>query len=150
MMTNDLILLYCLFGPMALFCLIVLGMALYREIMEKRKSYNVFFDDIRTLDMVYPGQEEKFDFVVRTIDEFKEMIELYGIPSFVSFDHDLGLNKDGSPAEVYEVIKWIVYEKELDISEMDFAIHSDNPVGAENIESLLNNWKKELKRRKNE
>lgn len=114
----------------------------------ENSGYKIFFDDIRTVEMVYgPGKNEEFE-VVRNVEDFKELIEERGIPSFISFDHDLGLDSDGNIAEdAYDAVKWMVYDKEYDLRYMQFGVHSDNPVGAENIMKLIRNWNKELHKR---
>lgn len=113
-----------------------------------KKGYKVFFDDIRTIDMVYDSSMNSEFIIVRNANDFKSLIQKRGIPDFVSFDHDLGEDENGNIAEdVYDVVKWMVYDKEYDLRNMKFAIHSDNPVGRKNIESLINNWNKELDRR---
>lgn len=75
---------------------------------------------------------------VYTFDEFTEFITQNGLPDFISFDHDLGEGKTG-----YDCAKWLVefcLDNQLPLPE--FVVHSQNPVGKENIESLLNNFKK--------
>lgn len=139
---------YIIFGGMSLFSMIVLIFAFIQETIMERQKYKIFFDDIRTVDMVYgPGRESEFE-VVRNVNDFKALIEERGIPEYISFDHDLGLDEYGNLAEdAYDAVKWMVYEKEYDLREMDFGVHSDNPVGADSIMSLIRNWNKELHRR---
>jgi hypothetical protein len=58
------------------------------------------------------------------------------------------LDENGEIAEnAYDAVKWMVYEKEYDLREMEFGVHSDNPVGADSILCLIRNWNKELFRR---
>ena len=106
----------------------------------------LFLDDIRTIEMVYDKSEEsKFD-IVRTYDEFVQYIISNGLPNFISFDNDLGLDKHGNVApDGYAAAKWLVYESELDLINLEFKVHSANPVAAEQIKGLLNNYKKHLK-----
>jgi hypothetical protein len=127
--------------------LVIVSAALI-EVFGKKKGYKVFFDDLRTVDMVYDSSMESEFIVVRNVKDFKKLIQEKGIPDFVSFDHDLGEDEFGNIAEdVYDAVKWMVYVKEYDLRKMDFVVHSDNPVGAKNIESLINNWNRELDRR---
>lgn len=56
----------------------------------------------------------------------------YGDYITIDFDHDLGLDKSG-----YDVAKWIV---EHNIQNLDFLIHSMNPVGRANISQLLTHY----------
>lgn len=93
----------------------------------------MFIDDIRnpiTNDWI----------VIRNSYDAIKFIEENGMVDFISFDHDLG-GDDTSMIFVH----WLI-EKDLDediIKEMfGFAIHSANPVGAQNIHSLLSNYLK--------
>jgi len=71
---------------------------------------------------------------------FVAHITEYGLPDFISFDHDLGLEESG-----YDCTKWLVdycldHQQQLP----DFAVHSQNPVGKENIQRLLENFVKKV------
>ncbi|GAB5526168.1 MAG: hypothetical protein Roseis2KO_40400 [Roseivirga sp.] len=58
----------------------------------------LFLDDIRTIDMVYPTEQvPEFD-LVRSYEDFVSYIEENGLPDFISFDNDLGLDNDGNLA----------------------------------------------------
>jgi len=90
----------------------------------------LYLDDLRPTPS---GFERVYDY-----EEFTEFISQNGLPDFISFDHDLGLGKTG-----YDCAKWLVefcLDKNLILPE--FQVHSQNPVGKENIETLLNNFKK--------
>ena len=77
--------------------------------------------------------------VVRSYKSAIAWIERYGFPSFISFDHDLGLES----LTGYDIAKWIV-EYDLDHDVIDkrfqFYVHSQNPIGKMNIENLLNSY----------
>jgi len=106
----------------------------------------LFLDDIRTIDMVYdPSREAEFD-IVRTYDDFVDYIKQNGLPEFISFDNDLGLDKSGQHVapDGYAAAKWLVYESGLDLRPLKFHVHSANPVAARQIEGLLNNYIKHL------
>ncbi len=123
-------------------------------------SYNLFLDDIRT-----PGSTAsyspvadkdlylKLDWkIVRNYDEFVNLITLKGLPSLISFDHDLAeahydpstwkenfsyLEKTG-----YDCAKWLItYCMDNNLKLPEFKVHSMNPVGKENIKQLLFNFK---------
>ena len=93
----------------------------------------LYLDDIRvtTDDSV----------LVKTVQEAKSYILKNGMPSFISFDHDLGENQSTG----FDLAKWIV-EQDLDQQglfipdDFTFRVHSQNPVGGRNIEMLLNNY----------
>ncbi len=101
----------------------------------------LFLDDIRTIAMVYPNAGEyEFD-IVRTYDDFVAYIKDKGLPPMISFDNDLGLDEKGAVApDGYAAAKWLVYESGLDLRELKFKVHSANPVAAEQIRGLLNNY----------
>ncbi len=106
----------------------------------------LFLDDVRTIDMVYDkSMESEFD-IVRTYSAFVDYVKANGLPNYISFDNDLGLGKDGRVApDGLAAAKWLVYESGLDIRNLEFKVHSANPVAAEQIKGLLNNYIKHLK-----
>jgi hypothetical protein len=67
----------------------------------------------------------------------------YGLPYQISFDHDLG-----SPQNMtgYDFAKWLcayIEDYELDFPEdFEYHIHSQNPVGAENIRAFMESFKR--------
>lgn len=98
--------------------------------------YKMYIDDIRV-----PSKNDYV--VVRSVEEAIEYIENYGMPVYISFDHDLG---DNVPSG-YDFAKWIV-ESDLDKKiilpkKFSFNVHSANPVGAANIEGLLTGYLKQ-------
>lgn len=105
----------------------------------------LFLDDLRTVDMVYPSSmTTEFD-VVRSYEAFVNYIEQHGLPEFISFDNDLGLDAYGQVApDGYAAAKWLVYDSGLDLKKLKFAVHSANPVAAEQIKGLLNNYLRHL------
>lgn len=81
---------------------------------------------------------------VKTFNGFVSHIKFKGIPDMISFDHDLGEIKSG-----YDCAKWLVdYCLDNKIPVPKFGVHSANPVGAENIRMLLNNYSKFLDEQK--
>ena len=70
-------------------------------------------------------------------EEFVAYLQRYGLPDFISFDHDLGEGLSG-----YDCAKYLVdYCLDHQLALPAFAVHSQNPVGKENIERLLRNFK---------
>lgn len=93
----------------------------------------LYLDDIRPIPFGFVG--------VRSYSEFVTFIEQNGLPDFISFDHDLGEEKTG-----YDCAKMLVeYCLDRQITLPYFAVHSQNPVGKQNIESLLGNFRKQQK-----
>lgn len=102
--------------------------------------------------------------VVKSYDEFVSYIERNGLPNLISFDHDLAdehyedllsdenflkgdqkiiLKYDAYKEKTgYEAAKWLIdYCLEHNEPLPDFLVHTMNPVGRKNIESLLTNFK---------
>lgn len=106
----------------------------------------LFLDDIRTIEMVYDkSMESEFD-IVRTYEDFVDYIKSNGLPEFISFDNDLGLDLNGQVApDGYAAAKWLVYESGCDLTNFRFAVHSANPVAAKQIHGLLTNYIRHLK-----
>jgi hypothetical protein len=106
----------------------------------------LFLDDLRTVDMIYAKSEiDSFD-VVTNYDDFVSYIKSNGLPNFISFDNDLGLDANGEVApDGYAAAKWLVYESGLDLSQLKFKVHSANPVASEQIKGLLTNYINHLK-----
>ena len=96
--------------------------------------------------MVYSNLTDNDFVIVRNVADFKKTILEQGLPSYISFDNDLGLDEDNEIApDGYAAAKWLVYESGLDISQLEFFVHSANPVAAQQIQSLLENYQKHLK-----
>ena len=107
----------------------------------------LFLDDIRTPEMVYDNSEAKDFIVVRNYMDFVKYIKQNGLPEFISFDNDLGLDENEEVApDGYAAAKWLVYESGFDLRELQFKVHSANPVAAEQIRGLLSNYLQFLKK----
>lgn len=100
-------------------------------------TYRLYLDDLRT-----PSTANWV--VVRSYDEAVRYVQTHGWPSVVSLDHDLG---DDVPTG-YDFARWLV-ELDMDTNTMPkdwiYNIHSANPVGAANIQGLLNGYIKQRK-----
>lgn len=101
-------------------------------------SYKMFLDDLRDVNQYYPNEE----FVVcRTYQEAVQYVKEHGIPSFVSFDHDLGDTENENEETGYSFAKFLI-EHMMDnqlATPFDYHVHSANPVGAMNIIAYLDN-----------
>lgn len=104
-------------------------------------TYKLFIDDERhPPDVWYDGRCE----IARSSLHAKLYIEWYGMPSFISFDHDLG-GEDTSMI----FLSWLedeLIEGRLAFPEdFDYYVHSQNPIGKQNIigkmEALLKHFK---------
>ncbi len=106
-------------------------------------TWNLFIDDERTPEQVTWGNEafyQRYPWVIaRNILEVQQIIYHLGFPSFVSFDHDLGANEPTGKM----IANWLInYDLDHHTMPPDFAffVHSQNPVGKQNIESLINSY----------
>jgi hypothetical protein len=100
-----------------------------RTILEEN-NWKLYLDDIRT------PKSNGFT-IARSVEEAKKLIREKGFPSYMSLDHDLG---EDVPTG-HDFVKWIVNEyMDKELPDFEFNIHSANPVGAENMKSLLNNF----------
>lgn len=118
-------------------------------------TWNLFLDDERNVEDVTwaPRQvrEKLLDeewVVARSYGDALVEVLNRGFPKFISFDHDLG---DETKYTGYDLAKQLV---ENDIisgnkesrqgyifaDNFDFYVHSQNPIGKENIENLLNRY----------
>jgi len=114
-------------------------------------AYQLFLDDLRTVGMVYKDRPAGDFIIVRSFDAFKSTILERGLPAFISFDNDLGLDASGELApDGYAAAKWLVYESGFDLSELKYYVHSANPVAAAQIRSLLDNYQSHLLKVKQE
>jgi hypothetical protein len=108
----------------------------------------LFLDDLRTVEMIYDKSDAKDFDVVRNYSDFINYIKSNGLPDFISFDNDLGLDSNEELApDGYACAKWLVYESGLDLKNLKFKVHSANPVAAEQIKGLLSNYIKFLNNR---
>jgi len=117
-----------------------------QEIPDSLREYRIFLDDERDVNNVY--KDASGFITVRNLDQLKEVIYERGVPTFISFDHDLGADEKGNVLHSgYDVAKWMVHEMELDIRNMGFKVHSWNIQTRDQISGLLDGWKRELERR---
>ena len=117
-------------------------------------SYKLFLDDERLPYQVSWVQLPQGPFTtVRSYKAFVECIEQYGVPSFVTFDHDLGREHyvagiagtaptyDSYKEKTgYDCAKWLVnycYDKGVNFP--DYEVHSMNIIGKQNIIHYLDN-----------
>ena len=119
----------------------------------------LYLDDVRTPTTILPGYEQWV--VVRNYNEFVDWITKNGIPDLISFDHDLAdehmsdyfrqRNMKGYQYPDYpsyhektgmDCAKWLIeYAEEHNVKINYVSVHSHNPVGAKNIQSLINQYK---------
>lgn len=95
---------------------------------------------------------------VKTYGDFTKWVRKNGLPDVICFDHDLADNwelrsesdvtkwfdmTENSEYTGYDAAKWLVeYCMDNDLDLPKWNIQSANPVGADNIRGLLNNYTK--------
>lgn len=109
--------------------------------------YKLWLDD----DANKPGMEDwrsppKNDAdwrVARSTKEAKEIILTHGIPVFIEFDHDLGLDEYGNADTAMDFLKWLEQNFPLAIDAiLGYHVHSKNPDKHKDIQSFLHSWAK--------
>ena len=86
--------------------------------------------------------------IARTMEEALTLIEDKGFPSYISFDHDLGIDDNGNLLKTgFDFAKWIT-EADMDgliaiPNSFEFNVHSANNVGADNIQGILDSYLKQ-------
>lgn len=103
--------------------------------MKFKNDWNLFLDDVRPCPKGYV--------LARSYEEAINLIKELGCPSFISFDHDLGLIPGQVELNGFSLAKWLV-EKDLDHQiipdHFNYVIHSSNSQGRANIDGLLKQY----------
>ena len=114
-------------------------------------NWKLFLDDIR-----FPSQV-KYDYaplkelvICRSMNDAVWAVTQYGLPSFVSFDHDLAdVGKFYEEKTGFTFAKWIcdyILDQKVKYDpDFSWHVHSANPVGAENIQSYMTEFNKHWK-----
>lgn len=97
----------------------------------------LFLDDIRSPGDVY---EDTMGWVIaRSSLEAIDLVREHGMPGLISLDHDLG----GDDTAMH-FLKWLAYEYWTEQPVPGAFVHSANPVGAKNLESFMDSWKRSV------
>ncbi len=128
---------------------------------ENKLRTSLYYDDVRT-PVVNAAGCGNWN-IVRNHQEFVDYILKNGIPDLISFDHDIsdehyedylkyqynGVNainySDFKEKTGLDTAKWLIehcMDNNLELKQC--AVHSMNPGGALNIQSLINNYKKHI------
>ena len=108
-----------------------------KHIEMKDYFVHIWLDDCRRPNL----PDDKLVFWSRDYDGFVSAVRTFGEDigkCMIHFDHDLGGDKSG-----YDCAKWLIdWCIENDYKVPDYTIHSANPVGRKNIESVFESyWK---------
>lgn len=115
------------------------------------KNYNIFLDDERFpsdvhayIDGVDIYKNKEWE-IVRNYKDFIDLIQKYGMPNFISFDHDLGDFNNGIEKTGYDCAKWLVdFCIDFKFNIPNFIVHSQNTIGNGDITYYLENAKKHI------
>lgn len=118
---------------------------------KKGKGYALYLDDERIPDANFHkenykqsirfGNKKAFKVrIVRTSDDAKQCVVRYGMPKFMSLDHDLAI-VNGEPDTTMIFLRWLS-ETHFDLDVPEYLVHSENVEGKKNIISLMNSWVK--------
>jgi hypothetical protein len=112
-----------------------------------KTSWKLFLDDERDpVDNTWV--------ICRSIYDVMREVNLRGFPDYVSFDHDLGPNQENSTYDntgirtAHYLIDQILDERFSIPENFGWYVHSQNPIGAENINNLLISFMNHLKKKK--
>lgn len=98
-------------------------------------GWSLFIDDDR-----FPVDDGSNWRIARNLEQALFLIETYGLPDHIAFDHDLG---EDAPTghEIAQKLVEMDLDKKIDLpKDLSFYVHSQNPVGAKNIEGLLTQY----------
>lgn len=103
-------------------------------------GYSLFIDDER-----HPPYRDGRDWkIARDWEDVMMLLRIHGIPNYISFDHDLGIDKHSG----HDIVKFLI---DLDMGDDDmftipadftYYVHSQNPVGKDNIAGLIDGYLK--------
>jgi hypothetical protein len=112
----------------------ILGFLFWRIKM----AWKLWLDD-QAYDPDTPNRHSPGEFVAATSTaEALTLILVRGLPEFIDFDHDLG-----GDDTAMRLLRWLERNFYLDtLKPFDYQIHSANPIGAANIISFMDSWKK--------
>lgn len=104
-------------------------------------SFKLFLDDQSGepgLDSFRSPPKDETDWKVAHSSKIAiDLIDIFGLPTFIDFDCDLG---NGDSAMVF--CKWLFENYSDAIDSFEWSIHSQNVVERENLKAYLDSWKK--------
>lgn len=106
------------------------------------KEWILWLDDLRPAPKEGPFHTASFfaDLpwtIARSTKEALDLVEIQGLPIFMSLDHDLG-----GEDTVMEFLKALADRWDGKSRPPEFKVHSANPVGRENIIAFMRSWHK--------
>lgn len=104
------------------------------------ESWRLFLDDERE-----PTWDLGADVLIaRDCAEAILLVEQFGLPELISFDHDLGSSPEGVKPPAMKFLHWLIdghLDGRFDLQQLKrIIVHSRNPEGAKNIAGLWNSF----------
>jgi len=97
------------------------------------RDWILYLDDART------PRDGKSWTIARTITEAKNLVLSKGMPSHISFDHDI--DEDGTGMDFAKWLTDMDMDGTINIGpDFTYYVHSGNPTGAANIDGLMKNY----------
>jgi len=97
-------------------------------------SWNLYIDDLRN-----PPADRDW-LVCRSSQEALDLVMEIGMPTFISFDHDLG----GEDTTMIFLRRLVNEVWDGTAPPPAYQVHSANPVGAHNIASFMESWRRSM------
>lgn len=76
--------------------------------------------------------------IFRDGESLISMLDMVGLPDGISFDHDLGEDRMSGHDVAKEILARVVDQQLVVPVEFEFDVHSQNPIGANNIRNTMN------------
>src|SRR5882672_2251390 len=102
-------------------------------------TYKLFLDDIRQ-----PPDDTWV--IARSYEEGVNIVQERGFPSVVSFDHDLGKWDEKTGKDFANFLIDYDLDHNIITGDFKFVVHSANPAGAANIQSIMDGYLRFKKR----
>lgn len=115
----------------------------------------IFLDDERNIKDVFWHKYPEYNacHIARNFKQFKQLVNTILLTGNIklknvlfSFDHDLqDFNEDSSENTGYTCAKWLcetILDNMYNTTDLNHVVHSQNPIGKENIDSYIKNFKK--------
>jgi hypothetical protein len=111
-------------------------------------GWKLWLDD-QSFDYDAPERKAPDGFIPAVNSEqAKALVFEFGMPDFIDFDHDLGIDRDGEEDTAMKFLRWLESIYNLPYNNPPgYMIHSANGEGAKNIQSFMESWKKVYDRR---
>ena len=107
-------------------------------------AMKIFLDDHRRPEDIYPPEVAKDMIVIRNYRAFVAIIETDGLPEFISFDYDLGLDITGKFAPTgKDCAEWLFKRFGNELNTLKYEVHSSYPNAQQIIDKVFESLKRD-------